>query len=518
MKNLIIKILLETQSSKKLDRISTAYESISNTIKKKFGNVVVTPEISNNGDKGQIIIDVINNDLNLKKISEGINEIIHTLSGIHKVIGEDNNYYSYFRWKFGNQTQKKFKESDYVKHFESKFRENNIDPVEHMNNFDGESISYLHKQMVEFDKMKTIEIQQEIKNFLQEKTDVPLKLKFRNTSKTFFVEIYPQFDMNDFLSCKYMRWNFPKKTYYLDSLIMDKLRYKSGEYRGWTLDVDIIWPREVGSYILNQNKILRDSLPNDIPSTLGVRIDFGPCIKNPEITIGSDYGTLIDKKVDGSRIRSVAKSLGFDNVKIDYQDGQYWLAKNAWNSEDKRYWSKEEIFNFFVNNSKKKHGKIYEYSIDRFFDLDTPAEVFCKKHGTWFKVDPKQHIKGKKCPFDNESSGENLVRVYLEGKNINFKQYYRFDKCVSEVNNKCYKLPFDFYLPDYNILIEYDGEQHYKPIKIWGGQEGFERQQKLDLIKNKFAVDNDINLIRIPYKVKKIEDLKKYLPDNLFIN
>lgn len=60
-------------------------------------------------------------------------------------------------------------------------------------------------------------------------------------------------------------------------------------------------------------------------------------------------------------------------------------------------------------------------------------------------------------------------------------------------------LPFDFYLPSYNILIEYDGEHHFQPVKGWGGEEKFKLTQKNDEIKNNYCKDNNITLLRLPY-------------------
>lgn len=48
-------------------------------------------------------------------------------------------------------------------------------------------------------------------------------------------------------------------------------------------------------------------------------------------------------------------------------------------------------------------------------------------------------------------------------------------------------------------LIEYDGEQHYKPVEFFGGEEGFKNAQYRDKIKNDYCENNNINLIRLPY-------------------
>ncbi len=91
---------------------------------------------------------------------------------------------------------------------------------------------------------------------------------------------------------------------------------------------------------------------------------------------------------------------------------------------------------------------------------------------------------------------------------IQFVKEKKFEDCKnSKVGRYCRRLPFDFYLPDYNLLIEYDGEQHFKPVDIWGGEEGFARQQILDGIKNKFAADHKIKLIRMIICIKTIHPL-----------
>lgn len=98
------------------------------------------------------------------------------------------------------------------------------------------------------------------------------------------------------------------------------------------------------------------------------------------------------------------------------------------------------------------------------------------------------------CGCLTKSSGELKIEQLLIKIGIIYNLQYKFQNCK---NKKC--LPFDFYLPEYNICIEYDGEQHYKPVDYWGGEEGFKQRQKNDEIKNQYCKDNNIKLIRIPY-------------------
>ena len=60
-------------------------------------------------------------------------------------------------------------------------------------------------------------------------------------------------------------------------------------------------------------------------------------------------------------------------------------------------------------------------------------------------------------------------------------------------------MPFDFYLPDLNIAIEYDGIQHYQPVVTFGGEEAFAELKLNDAFKTEYCYKNNIKLIRIPY-------------------
>lgn len=89
---------------------------------------------------------------------------------------------------------------------------------------------------------------------------------------------------------------------------------------------------------------------------------------------------------------------------------------------------------------------------------------------------------------------------------INYEHQFKFKECRS-IN----PLPFDFYLPKHSLCIEYDGEQHFKPIDIFGGQKAFEELKMRNNIKTKYCEDNDIKLLRIKYS----DNIKIKLKENL---
>lgn len=105
------------------------------------------------------------------------------------------------------------------------------------------------------------------------------------------------------------------------------------------------------------------------------------------------------------------------------------------------------------------------------------------------------------CPKcdDKSSKGEKRISLYLQNKNIEFESQKRFSDCRYKRT-----LPFDFYIPSQNIVIEYDGEQHFRPVNLGGisdesAMKAFRLTQKRDAIKNQYCQTNDIQLIRIPY-------------------
>jgi hypothetical protein len=411
------------------------------------------------------------------------------------------------------------KYKDFIKN--SKINLNNV-----AKDFDGQSSNFLEGKVRAVNIIQDDQFTEKLKKFLQSKTDVPLEIKvrFSKTYETFFIEIYPIFTLNDFLSCRYKKWDFPHRIDNFDEKIGQKFLFSSyfpydkmpkGENAipNVSIKLDVVWPREIGTYVVEKNSSFRDKIPEDLKEKYGFQIEYGLCDKNPKIYVGVQFDHQYDRK-EREKITKIKNSL-FPNSELVFLNSDYWFTRASYDPTDKRYWTKEKLFKYFEDLSNQTYGDIYEYDFQKFTSLDETTQVFCKKHQHSFDVLPLEHLKGKRCPFDNESKGEKLVRVFLQKKGVEFTMYHRIKDCFSELNGRCYTLPFDFYLPKTNILIEYDGEQHYKPVEIWGGEKGYENQKRLDAIKNRFAADNNITLIRIPFTVKKESQLNDYLPDNL---
>jgi very-short-patch-repair endonuclease len=155
----------------------------------------------------------------------------------------------------------------------------------------------------------------------------------------------------------------------------------------------------------------------------------------------------------------------------------------------------------FIELSKNKWNNLFDYSKTDYKNNSTKVCIICKKHGEFWK-NPKEHLyKEKGCPFCSKSisNGELAILRFLENKNIKYERQKTFENCLF-----IEKLKFDFFIPELNTCIEFDGEQHFlKRSRFYE-----EVNEKRDLIKNEFCNTNKIKLIRISYKdLGKIENI-----------
>ncbi len=157
----------------------------------------------------------------------------------------------------------------------------------------------------------------------------------------------------------------------------------------------------------------------------------------------------------------------------------------------------------FINRANEVHNKKYDYSLVEYINMTEKVIINCLKHGL-FKQATRSHLNGVGCPKCQESKGEREIRKILEMYNIEYLNQHSFIDCFYKR-----ELKFDFYLPNLNICIEYDGEQHFKPIDFYGGMKNFKIQKERDSIKSNYCKYNNIKLLRISYK----DDIKNKMRD-----
>lgn len=158
----------------------------------------------------------------------------------------------------------------------------------------------------------------------------------------------------------------------------------------------------------------------------------------------------------------------------------------------------------FIRESKEIFQNQFDYSETKYINAKTKIKLKCNYCENSFYQNPHSHLAPRGCPYCKQSTGEQLVRNYLDKYNIKYEIEYKFKACKDKL-----PLPFDFYLPEKNTVIEIQDTQHYK-------KRGNETREKFllrkhhDWLKRKYCRNNNIKLIEITNLkaiYKSLEDL-----------
>lgn len=271
---------------------------------------------------------------------------------------------------------------------------------------------------------------------------------------------------------------------------------------------------EIRSYIESFNYILFSDIFENAHVKLSMQCDKGHKI---EMSWNNFKNNKRCKKCDNNR-KSEMKRSSYSDVKLMFEEKGYKLltveyinnhqqlqliCPNGHNYNTTAYGFKKGC-KCDCECSKKMHE--YEY-VKSFIE----KEGFVLKSKTYTNANtrlrmqcPKGHEcnitfhnfkdSGTRCRKCGSSKGEKEVRRILDCHSIPYEDQYRFKDCK-------YKkpLPFDFYLSDYNLAIEYDGIQHHEPRSGFDGEAGFKLLKLKDSIKDDYCKINGISLLRIPY-------------------
>ena len=190
---------------------------------------------------------------------------------------------------------------------------------------------------------------------------------------------------------------------------------------------------------------------------------------------GNTYKVLPNNFISGSRCPYCSASVGKTDVQF-----------------------KQEVFDLVGN----------EYTfLDSYVNNFTKLRVKHNKCGHVYKVRPTDFIShNTRCPYCNSPKGELIISKILDTLNVNYEYQKTFDD-LKDVQ----PLSYDFYIPDQNILIEYQGVQHYQSIDYFGGEDQFKNQQNHDKLKADYAKANGYTLIAVPYTEDTFNKIKKYL-------
>lgn len=169
----------------------------------------------------------------------------------------------------------------------------------------------------------------------------------------------------------------------------------------------------------------------------------------------------------------------------------------------------------YIEELKKKRKDFddFDYSKVIYTKATDKITLIHKKCGHEFEQSASNHLNGVGCPycatFPTVSQMEKKVADMLNDKGIHFEEHKRFDWLR-------YKslLHLDFYLTDYNIGIEVQGEQHFVPIPAMGGDKNLIEQQERDKIKLNLCNEHGVKLFYITKKNFNISEIEKYIANN----
>lgn len=142
----------------------------------------------------------------------------------------------------------------------------------------------------------------------------------------------------------------------------------------------------------------------------------------------------------------------------------------------------------FIKKAKEVHGDLYDYSEVEYSTNSVPVNIICTLHNG-FSQAPYSHLQGAGCPSCKNKT---------EGKILRYLQSFALVEHQFRLKN----LTYDFYLPEYNLIIERDGEQHYYVIAPWTKLDHAQQmqiQQEKDRKRTKIAKVHGFSIARLPY-------------------
>lgn len=156
-------------------------------------------------------------------------------------------------------------------------------------------------------------------------------------------------------------------------------------------------------------------------------------------------------------------------------------------------WTQEQFEQAVYNKYKSEYTVLGEY-------LNNATKIQMRHNlcGYEWCVRPRDFIyKDSGCPKCSQSKGEKRIEHYLKNCRIEYIWQHKFDDFRGKRN---IPYSFDFYLPDYNLLIEYQGQQHEIAVDFFGGEEKLEIQKEIDKKKKEYAKNHNYDFLEIWYR------------------
>lgn len=240
---------------------------------------------------------------------------------------------------------------------------------------------------------------------------------------------------------------------------------------------------------------------------LAKRLSFGEWVKTATETHGDTY------KYDEASFTTTK-----NDIRI-FCEKHGWFTQNAGRhayigqgcedcGNDRIAISRGRTTEDFIRMSKEVHGDTYDYSLlktdpetgNLIYEDKDKIRLICQDHGPFLTITNNHIHLEQGCPACEATKGEVKVRKFLEEREIPFIFQWVDHDCVDTS-----RLRFDFYLPESRTVIEYDGEQHFRPVRFHNDltdeeiELKFQNTVKKDEIKNQWCHEKGIKMIRIPF-------------------
>ena len=233
------------------------------------------------------------------------------------------------------------------------------------------------------------------------------------------------------------------------------------------------------------------------------------------------YGIHIRKR--GELLETVLTEEQIQKMCYDYENGliTFEQAVDTYHKKEKNIAKILESHGITIRN--RQNGGAYETFL-RKDDIDNLIVDYKDNYMSITDVINKYHIspkrlsdilksnnieqRGKNC-FCGQKVTENICLML--DKDSDFQGKTLKDLINPETKNKLHP---DVWMPKYKTIVEYDGEQHYKPIY---GEKSFEQIQKTDKLKEKYCQDHGYHMIRIDSRIFKTnkEAIQEYIIEKL---
>ena len=165
----------------------------------------------------------------------------------------------------------------------------------------------------------------------------------------------------------------------------------------------------------------------------------------------------------------------------------------------------------FLQNEQLNHNDNFVFNFMHLMTNSNMLETWKENRHRYYKTGSQlEYVQPNNITRNKiyASKYEAMVANYLINNDIPFVCQKTYEKCK---NINCLRFDFCVNYNDVEILIEYNGMQHYKPVSIFGGELALQKTQKNDKIKQQYAEDNDIPFIVIPYNISTSKEITNFL-------